>query len=239
MERPTSLRRLDRDLYCVDHDFSLMGVRLGGRTTVVRLRDGTLLLHSPGPLTDSDAVAIGALGAVRALLAPNLQHHVHLDAARRRWPEAQLLGPAALRDKRRDLRLDVAIASGDPSRDLPPSVVGSLEPLFVGGMPELDECGFLHVPSRTVILTDVAFHVCSPKPLWTQMFMRLNSGWNRLAPPRPVRAMVKDREVARAGVEAILARQFERVVVAHGDVLEQGGPSALRAGYDWLLSGRA
>ena len=51
--------------------------------------------------------------------------------------------------------------------------------------------------------------------------------------------MVKDREVARAGVEAMLARQFERVVVAHGDVLEQGGPIALRAGYDWLLSGRA
>jgi hypothetical protein len=32
-------------------------------------------------------------------------------------------------------------------------------------------------------------------------------------------------------------RDFERVILAHGEVLERGGPAALRAGYAWLLDG--
>jgi len=34
----------------------------------------------------------------------------------------------------------------------------------------------------------------------------------------------------------ILAWDFDRVVVAHGEVLESGGREALRQGYAWLLT---
>jgi hypothetical protein len=35
----------------------------------------------------------------------------------------------------------------------------------------------------------------------------------------------------------MLAWDFDRIVIAHGEVLESGGREALRAGYAWLLAG--
>lgn len=48
--------------------------------------------------------------------------------------------------------------------------------------------------------------------------------------------LIRDRPAARQSFERILAWDFDRVVIAHGEVLETGGPAALRAGYDWLLA---
>jgi len=36
----------------------------------------------------------------------------------------------------------------------------------------------------------------------------------------------------------VLAWDFDRIVVAHGDVVDNGGPAALRTAFDWLLSAR-
>ncbi len=41
---------------------------------------------------------------------------------------------------------------------------------------------------------------------------------------------------ARQSLETILAWDFDRVVVTHGDVLESGDRDALRPGYSWLLA---
>ena len=38
-----------------------------------------------------------------------------------------------------------------------------------------------------------------------------------------------------AAMEKILAWDFDRVIVCHGEVLETGGREALREGYRWLL----
>ena len=43
-------------------------------------------------------------------------------------------------------------------------------------------------------------------------------------------------EQARRSLDRILAWDFDRVVVAHGDVLERGGRELLREGYAWLLA---
>ena len=47
--------------------------------------------------------------------------------------------------------------------------------------------------------------------------------------------LIKDRAAARASLERILAWDFDRIIVAHGDVLESGGHEILRRGYAWLL----
>ena len=46
---------------------------------------------------------------------------------------------------------------------------------------------------------------------------------------------MRDRAAARQSLEQILAWDFDRVVVAHGDILDSGGHQALSAGYIWLL----
>ena len=46
---------------------------------------------------------------------------------------------------------------------------------------------------------------------------------------------MRDRAAARQSLEQILAWDFDRVIVAHGDIRESGGREALKAGYAWLL----
>jgi len=220
------LQLLDRDLGVIDHPLKVGGLALGTRTTVIRRPDGVALV-SPGSLGDDDAAAIAALGPVRALVAPNLLHHLYLAAAAARFPDARIYAPAALAKKEPALRIEG-----------PPAAVAdaALRAVDVGGMPKLQETLFVHAPSRTLIATDLVFNVRAPAPFFTRTFMRFNGGFDRFGPTRICRSMCKDRAAVRAGVEQLLAEDFDRVVVAHGQVLPSDGRQALRAGFDWLLS---
>ncbi|HEY8376908.1 MAG TPA: DUF4336 domain-containing protein, partial [Nannocystis sp.] len=70
------LQQLDRDLWTAARPFSLMGLRLGNRTTVVRLRSGGLLVHAPVAPTPELRAALDALGPVEFVVAPNAMHHL-------------------------------------------------------------------------------------------------------------------------------------------------------------------
>ena len=219
------LQLLDRDLGVIDHPLEVGGLALGTRTTVIRRADGSVAVVSPGPLTDEDAAAIAAFGPVRAVVAPNLLHHLFLQKALARFGEARLYAPAALANKEPALRIDA-----------PPSAVAdaSLRAVEIGGMPKLQETLLIHAPSRTLVATDLVFNVRPPAPLFTRLIMRLNGGFDRFGPTRICRSMCKDRPAVRAAIDRVLAEDFDRVIVAHGRVLPAGGKEALRAGFAWL-----
>jgi hypothetical protein len=97
-------------------------------------------------------------------------------------------------------------------------------------MPILEEVAFLHRASRTLLLTDLAFH---PTPasrpgarLWCRLTRTGDFGPNAVA-----RLTVRDRAAVRASLEHILGWDFDRVTVTHGDVLETGGQEAFRRGW--------
>ena len=62
-------------------------------------------------------------------------------------------------------------------------------------------------------------------------------GYGRFGPSLLERVMTRDRAAARESLEGILAWDFDRVIMAHGRVLPNGGRDALRRGYAWLLPG--
>jgi hypothetical protein len=64
--------------------------------------------------------------------------------------------------------------------------------------------------------------------------MRLNGGYGRFGTTRMLRSSFRDRKALRASIDRILAWDFDRVVVTHGEVLERGGRKALREAYAWL-----
>ena len=72
------------------------GLPLGTRTTVLRLPDGGLLLHSPGALSEDDRAQIAALGEVRVIFVPNREHTRFAAAALAAFPGAELHAPVGL-----------------------------------------------------------------------------------------------------------------------------------------------
>jgi glyoxylase-like metal-dependent hydrolase (beta-lactamase superfamily II) len=53
-----------------------------------------------------------------------------------------------------------------------------------------------------------------------------------------MRTAIRDKKAARESAERMLRWDFDRIVVSHGDVLEHGGPEALREAFAWLRARR-
>lgn len=220
------LRPVAEDVHVLAVDFRMGLVEVGGRMTVIRLPDGGLWVHSPVRLGPEVRAAVDALGPVRFLVAPNLMHHLYLPDWAAAYPEAKVAAPASLRRKQPRLRIDVELG------DTPDAGwAGTFDQVFVRGMPRLDEVLFFHRPSRTVLVTDLAFNFQRTDSWLLRAYLKLSGAWRRLSPTLTSRALMKEKAAVRASLERALAWDAERVVVCHGDVVEHGGRQALVDGF--------
>ena len=227
---PRPLRQLAPDLWVADRPQTFYGLPVGTRMTIIRLAGGALLLHSPVALDPQLRAELDAIGHVRYVVAPNRVHHLYAGAVATPYPEARLwIGPG-LERKRPDLTFVGVL--GD---EAPEEWRKAVEQVFFRGRPYENEVVFFHRPSRTLILCDLAFNLGPGTATVTRLLMKLVRSYGVFGPSKLDPLLIRDRAAARASLERILAWDFDRVIVAHGDVLEHGGREALRAGYAWLL----
>lgn len=186
-------------------------------------------MHSPGPAEEALHREVEKLGPLLALVAPNKMHHLHLPTWMRAFPEARTFGAPGLAAKLPSIRFDAEL--GDETPDL---FAGALDQHVVRGAPRLEEVVFLHRPSRALLLTDLAFHLRHSESRFTRIAMRLNGGYGRFGTTRMLRSTFRDRRAVRTSLDHVLGWDFDRVVLAHGEVLERGGREALREAYAWL-----
>ena len=161
------LRPLDADLWVVERRQRFLGLEVGTRMTVIRLADGSLLLHSPVSLDPGLCAALDALGRVRFAVAPNRMHHLYAGEVVRAYPQARLWVGPGVQEKRPDLE-----AAGVLGDEAPPEWRGQLDQTFFRGRPYENEVVFLHRASRTLILCDLAFYFGSQLPLATRLVAR-------------------------------------------------------------------
>jgi hypothetical protein len=84
----------------------------------------------------------------------------------------------------------------------------------------VEEVVMLHRPSRTLVVTDLVFNIDASRG-FTRVLMWIFGASNRLAHSRTWRwFFVRDKAKASVGVSQILAWDFDRIVPAHGDILE-------------------
>jgi hypothetical protein len=225
------IRELHPDLVAIDHELRLPGgIELGTRSCLVRLRSGGVVVHTPGPLTDSVRRALQSLGEVRALVAPNLLHHMFLADSIRAFPQARVFGAPGLREKLGGVRIDETLSDTSPAL-----WADELEQVRIGGAPSLGETAFFHRASRTLLLLDLCFNVHGPANTLTRLFMRVNGAYRRFGPSRIFRyGVLKDARALRESLDRLLAWDFERVTVAHGEILESGGRRELERAFAWL-----
>lgn len=221
----TAPRGIAPDLWTVDREIRLpAGLRLPLRATLARLADGSLWIHSPVRFDDADAAAIAALGPVRHVVAPSLYHHLHAAACVRRFPDATLWAPPGFERKSPGMH-------HEPFGERPPGAWGdAFDQVRLFGAPRVDEHVFFHRATATLICADLLFNVRRPANLVTRLILTLTGTRGRLAQSRAWCSLVRDRPAFRAALERILAWPFRRVLMGHGDVLEDDrAPALVRA----------
>ncbi len=226
------LKRIAEDVWAHDDDVGLpLGLSMPGRATIMRLSDGGLVVHSPLRVDDETARAIDALGEVRFLVAPNSLHWMFLKAAKERWTRARVLAAPVLAKKLGSFAFEELPESG---------YVGGMEGIRIEriqGAPRIQEHVFLHEASRSLVVGDLMFNVHECRSFWMRLVLRLGGAWQKTAQSLEWRRLVKDRAAAAQSASNVLSWDYERVVVAHGDVVEDDARERTRQALAWMTSG--
>ena len=214
------MEQLHEDLWVLKRPLRFLGLELGCRMTVLRVGEDPLL-HSPVAPDEALLGELDALGRVRWVLGPNRYHHLGLSP----WVErgVELFGVPALARHRKDL--DFTMLTDSPW--------DGVDVLPLSCIPFTDEVVLLHRPSRTLIVTDLLFNLPESTGWWTKANMWAMGGYPGVCCTVLERALIK-REPARKDFEQLLSWDFDRVVLGHGDVVEEGGRDALAEAYSWL-----
>lgn len=206
------------------------GVRLRARTSVIRLDDGRLLVHSPAPPSAELRREMAELGAVGWLVVPNCFHHLGTPAAAAAFAGAKVVGPASAAAKNRELRIDLDIGEAAFGEQVPELACFRLD-----GVPFLDETLLYHRPTETLFGADVVLRA-DEHDHWTwRVAARVVGCYERLRVPPDVRKKIADKEAAARSLRALEAVPVERLVIAHGAVIDDAPLAQLLEA--WRLAG--
>jgi hypothetical protein len=225
----SALTPLADNLWIASRPLPLLAGDIGTRMTVIRLPDGGLFLHSPVRLDDPTKQALDAIGPVRCVVAPSKVHYFFVPPYRDAYPGARTFGAPGLAEKRAELRFDATLGD-EPA----PEWSGTIDQHVFRGAPLLNEVVFFHRATRTLLLTDLAFNMTTPPRGRARVFTFLIGATGRFGPHRLVRTLIRDRRAARESLQKILAWDFDRVTVTHGEVVETGGKQRLADAFAFL-----
>ncbi|WP_116131463.1 DUF4336 domain-containing protein [Tropicimonas sp. IMCC34043] len=226
------------DIWVVDGpEISFLHLPFPTRMTVIRLRDGSLWVHSPIRLNAAVREAVTALGPVAHLVAPNWIHYAALGDWATAFPEATVWAAPGVAER-------AASHGTTPRIDhlLEPGTATPWEPeiawMLVEGSEVHREAVFFHAASRTLILTDLIENFERAKVAWW-VWPLLRLAGNRDPDGKMPRDMAwtfrKGRKRLRAAVEQMIGWGPERVILAHGRWYETNGVAELRRAFRDLL----
>jgi hypothetical protein len=204
------------------------GVPFSTRMIVVRLGDGSLWINSPVSIATRERHELDALGPVRYLVAPTPFHVWRLAAWAALYPKAELWGPPRMRRRRHPAFTNVL------GPEAPSGWSADLDQLVFEGNALLSEVYFLHRRSGTLIVGDtIQIYPERPDKPLLDTLMRL-AGIRNGGVPLDVRLSFTNRTAARTSLSRLLAWNFDRLVVAHGDCLETGAKPFVERAFRWL-----
>jgi hypothetical protein len=183
---------------------------------------------------------LNRLGPVRHLVAPNVAHWTFLKAWQQAFPEATTWAAPGLRERSQVYRSGVRL-DHDLGEAVPPEWGEGFELVCVPGGLGFREIAVFHIPTRTLVLTDLVINLEVEKlPLMLRPLIRL-AGMTAPdgMPPPYLRVVVRlRRREAVMAVSRLLGLQPERVIFAHGSWFRKDGTAALLRSLRWLLNGK-
>lgn len=201
---------------------------IGARMTVIRLKDGSLMLISPVKFGAEIKAKLQELGNVRYLVAPNSHHHLFLPHAKSAFPQARVYGPASLQEKRKNIPFADCLSEKE---NFPWSE--EVAQLHIPGRAHIDEFVFFHRATKTMIVTDLLFNLREGKSFISRCALKMNNargfGMTKIG-----RYVFNDRKLLKEKVDQFIAWQPERIVVSHGEVVTSNGVGLLKNSFGWM-----
>ncbi len=206
-------RQITDDVVVMSFPWNVFRIDFARNVTLLRLRDGRVVIHSSAPFTTEDIAAIRRFGKPAWLLDATLLHDTFAKEGRAAFPDLPYLAPDGFTK-----------ASGIPTEPLgsPPSDwKDEIDVLKLDGN-RMNEHALFHRPSATLVVADVFFSFPSETRGWAGFFVRHIMRLPRLFGISVFfRMTIRDRQAFKSSMQALLQWNFDRLVVAHRESLDR------------------
>ena len=196
------------------------GVDFNSRMTVIRLLNNNLLIHSPCEIDRTTQLAIERLGQVEFIVAPGSYHYLHVESAQQAFPNAETLICPGIEIKNPKMEFDWFLGNrADPRWE------NDFEQVLVRGNKYIWEVAFYHKTTQTLILVDLIENITDETEdvswglkFWWKLVFRM---WNNPKPAPEYQLGWQDKKAASISLKRILSWDFERIIIAHGELIEE------------------
>jgi len=247
------IRNVTPSITTISLPFSRFGlIKFGGRATLVRLQSGGVVVFSPTTLNNDVKETISKMGEVKYIVAPDIEHHIFLGPWKEAYQHAKVIGPEGLREKRakqknEDVFFDY-IFTKENKRELklPEELAAEFEVEYWDSHAN-KEIAFLHKPDNgTLIQADLLFNLYSNEQyskseedprtgVLTKLFHSFTNIHGKGQQRFLWHAASQDKKSFAESAKIVNAWKFERIIPAHGDVIEKDGNEVFRKMFAWHL----
>ena len=235
-----------KNIWYVHRRQNYMGLEVGSRMTIIKLSSGYIMLISPVAIDEILKAEIESLSEfpspVKYVVSPNLFHHLHIESCMAAFPDAQLFVAPGLPEKRAsgrypNLDFNYKILAEDDnewSEDLDLCYFEGYRIFELDGPKDVNEFVFFHRESKTLVVTDIAFHFTRNSSFLVRVFAFFFGGLNKVQPLIQDQWATRDRLSVRKAYDVVMSWPFEKMMMGHGDLLHTDAKSRLQDGYRWL-----
>ena len=224
-------RSFGENLWYTEGTVRFYGVLIQSRMAVSKLDGDALWVWSPLPMTEEIAGTLDDLGRVAHIVSPNKIHNQGLDSFHIRYPDAKLWASPGLRERRPELEYAGVLA------DRPEAAWSEhVDQRLTAGNAFFSEAVFFHRASRTLIVADLVENISRHTvPSRTgRRLAKLMRIYGRALPSPEFRMYTFDAEAARRKLDEINAWPFERILLAHGDLITENAHEVFQKVVDHL-----
>ena len=207
------------DLQFLRCEIEMPFMSLPVRTTYLRTPMGGILVSPGSTLTRAQ---LQSVGPVTEIVAPSLLHCAGVQLANMEFPKARIWGvPGA-----REAKPEIAWTDELTRENWPFHAI--LRAIPLEGAPKVRECLLLHERSGSLIVTDAAFNIRDTRGVGAYLMLHLFGTYGRFAVSRLFARFVKDKAAFERSLGEVFAHDFDRIVVTHGENVEEGGKELFR-----------
>lgn len=213
-------RQLADDVALISFPWRVLGIDFKRNVTLLRLADGRVVVHSTASFTQQDTAAIRRFGEPCWLVEATLMHDTFAKEGRKVLQNIPYLAPEGF--------VEATEVQTEPLLPAPREWDGEIDVLRIDGV-RMNEHALFHRRSRTLVVADLFFSFPQETSGWPRFFIRHVMRLPRLFGISAVfRLLVlRDKKAFARSMRALLALDFERLVVAHCQPIDKDAKQAV------------
>ncbi|KAF2400810.1 hypothetical protein EJ06DRAFT_529909 [Trichodelitschia bisporula] len=232
-------------------------IKVGGRGTLVRLSNGTVAVFSPVALTPEVQETVASMGELKYIAALDLEHHIFVGAWHAQYPNAKVIGPEGLPEKRtKQKNEDVPFATVFNAKDKATTSIDAdfdadFDYEYVDGHAS-KELVFHYKPDGALIEADLMFNLPATEQFsktgesantgfLTKLFCSINrTDGAALGQQRFIWYLTgsANRPSFQESIRRINGWNFDKIIPCHGDVIETDAKGIFEKVFKWHLEGK-